>query len=83
MSVVAPVPLQTVCVVHEPSGLAGDELDAHTRRWADAVNRSGRAYLTPAVLGGRWVVRVSVGSVTTERADVEAVWAAMREMSAA
>ena len=76
--VVAPVPIQTVCVVHEPPGLGGDELDAHTRRWADAVNRSGRAYLTPAVLGGRWVVRVSVGSLTTERSDVEAVWAAMR-----
>lgn len=77
--VVAPVPLQTVCVVHEPAGLTGDALDAHTRRWADAVNRSGRAYLTPAVLGGRWVVRVSVGALPTERADVAAVWDAMRD----
>ena len=81
--VVAPVPIQTVCVVHEPAGLSGDELDAHTRRWADAVNRSGRAYLTPAVLGGRWMVRVSVGAVTTERQDVEAVWAAMRDAAEA
>jgi aromatic-L-amino-acid/L-tryptophan decarboxylase len=80
--VVAPVPLQTVCVVHEPSGLTGEALDAHTRRWADAVNRSGRAYLTPAVLGVRWVVRVSVGAVPTERADVAAAWAAMREAAA-
>lgn len=76
--VVAPVPLQTVCVVHEPPGLAGEALDAHTRAWAERVNRSGVAYLTPAVLGGRWVVRVSVGAERTERADVAAVWAAMR-----
>src|SRR5204863_3501809 len=29
--VVAPVPLQTVCVVHEPPGLTGEVLDIHTR----------------------------------------------------
>lgn len=77
--VVAPVPLQTVCVVHEPPGLTGEALDAHTRGWSERVNRSGAAYLTPAVLGGRWMVRVSIGAETTERADVAAVWAAMRE----
>jgi aromatic-L-amino-acid decarboxylase len=77
--VVAPVPLQTVCVRHEPPGLIGEPLDAHSRGWAERVNRSGKAYLTPATLGGRWMVRVSVGAEKTERTDVEALWAAMRE----
>jgi aromatic-L-amino-acid decarboxylase len=77
--VAAPAPLQTVCVVHELPGLSGDALDAHTRAWAERVNRSGAAYLTPALLGERWVVRVSIGAERTERADVEAVWAVMRE----
>jgi aromatic-L-amino-acid decarboxylase len=77
--VVAPVPLQTVCVIHEPPGLVGAALDAHTREWAERVNRSGAAYLTPAVLGGRWIVRVSVGGLTTERPDVEALWEMMRD----
>jgi aromatic-L-amino-acid decarboxylase len=76
--VVAPVPLQTVCVVHEPPGLSGEALDAHTRAWVERVNRSGAAYLTPAVLAGRWIVRVSIGNLTTERTDVEALWAVMR-----
>jgi aromatic-L-amino-acid/L-tryptophan decarboxylase len=76
--VVAPVPLQTVCVIHEQPGLTAEALDAHTRAWAERVNRSGTAYLTLAVLAGRWVARVSVGAACTERADVEAVWAAMR-----
>lgn len=76
--VVAPVPLQTVCLRHEPPGLAGEALDAHNRAWAARVNRSGAAYLTLAVLGGRWMVRVSVGAEATERADVEAAWAAIR-----
>lgn len=77
-TVVAPVPLQTVCVVHQPPGLSGEALDTHTRSWADSINRSGKAYLTPAILGGRWVVRVSVGAEQTTREDVEAVWALMR-----
>jgi aromatic-L-amino-acid decarboxylase len=79
--VVAPVPLQTVCVRHEPPGLAGESLDAHTRSWAERVNRSGKAYLTPAILGGRWMVRVSVGAERTERVDVEALWIVMQQMA--
>src|SRR5207344_873452 len=35
--VVAPVPLQTVCMVHEPTGLTGEALDTHTREWAGRV----------------------------------------------
>ena len=74
----APVPLQTVCVRHEPPGLEGEALDQHTLAWADRINRSGAAYLTPATLDGRWMVRVSVGALPTERGDVEALWAVMR-----
>ncbi|HVL16301.1 MAG TPA: pyridoxal-dependent decarboxylase [Gemmata sp.] len=77
--VVTPVHLQTVCVRHEPHGLTGETLDAHTREWCDRVNRSGVAYLTPAVLDGRWMVRVSIGAEQTERADVEAAWEAMKK----
>ena len=76
--VLAPVPLQTVCVRHEPAGLEGEALDRHTQAWADRINRSGAAYLTPAMLDGRWMVRVSIGAIPTEREHVEAVWAAMR-----
>jgi aromatic-L-amino-acid decarboxylase len=76
--VLAPVVLQTVCIRHEPPHLTGDQLEAHTKTWAEAVNRSGAAYLTPATIEGRWMVRVSIGSLTTEAADVAAVWAAIR-----
>ncbi len=76
--VLAPVPLQTVCLRHEPAGLAGAALDAHTLGWVEAVNRSGMSYLTPAVVDGRWMVRVSIGALATEASDVAAVWSAMR-----
>jgi aromatic-L-amino-acid decarboxylase len=77
--VVAPVQLQTVCVRHEPPGLSGEALDAHTRAWAERINRSGAAYLTPAVVEGRWLVRVSVGALATEAEDVATLWQVMRQ----
>jgi aromatic-L-amino-acid decarboxylase len=76
--VLAPVRLQTLCVRHEPPGLDGDALDRHTQDWAARLNRSGFAYVTPAILDGRWMVRVSIGAEPTERADVESLWTRMR-----
>jgi aromatic-L-amino-acid decarboxylase len=78
-SVLAPVPLQTVCIRHQPEGLEGEPLDKHTLGWLDRVNRSGAAYLTPAILDGRWMVRVSIGAILTEREHVEALWKLIRK----
>jgi aromatic-L-amino-acid decarboxylase len=81
--VVAPVRLQTVCVRHRPAGADGEALDRHTLSWVDAVNSSGAALLTPSVLDGRWMVRVSIGAEGTERADVEFLWGLMQEAASA
>jgi aromatic-L-amino-acid decarboxylase len=77
-SVLAPVPLQTICVRHTPPGLQGEALDQHTQAWAERVNASGGAYLTPASLDGHWMVRVSIGSLLTERQHVESLWTLMQ-----
>ena len=76
--VLAPVPLQTICVRHEPRGLEVESLDEHTQAWAERVNNSGGAYLTPAILDGRWMVRVSIGAISTEREHIEALWKLLR-----
>jgi aromatic-L-amino-acid decarboxylase len=73
-----PVHLQTVCLRHEPTGLGADELDRHTLDWVARINASGAAFLTPAVLDGHWMCRVSIGAEQTAREDVEHLWAAMR-----
>jgi len=76
--VLAPVVLQTVCVRYEAPGMDPDALDRHTLAWAERLNRSGEAYITPAKLDGRWMVRVSIGAYPTERRQVEALWEAMK-----
>jgi aromatic-L-amino-acid/L-tryptophan decarboxylase len=80
--VLAPVALQTLCVRHQPPGLSGDALDKHTLSWVAQLNESGFAYLTPALLEGRWMVRVSIGAEATERPHVEQLWDAMRRSAA-
>ncbi|MBA1195629.1 aspartate aminotransferase family protein [Pseudomonas plecoglossicida] len=81
--VLAPVQLQTLCIRHCPSGLEGAALDAHTRAWADRLNGSGLAYVTPATLEGQWMVRVSVGALPTEREHVERLWANLQAVVSA
>ena len=74
----APVPLQTVCLRHVPSGERDEgRLGAHNLEIAGRVNRSGRAYVTPSLLEGKQMIRVSIGATATERRDVEGVWAAL------
>jgi len=78
----APVNLQTVCIRHVPAGAAeGQELDNHNLRIAETVNRSGRAYLTPSVLKGKQMIRVSIGAELTERRHLEALWKELQEVA--
>ena len=75
-SVLAPVDLQTVCIRHTPQDdngnpLEGEALDQHTLAWVDKINRSGDAFMSPSILDGRWMVRVSVGVEGTEREHLE------------
>jgi aromatic-L-amino-acid decarboxylase len=75
----APVPLQTLVVRHEPPRVHGDDLDRHTLGWLERVHATGRAWLTPVQLDGRWAVRVSIGALTTEREHVEELWRLLQD----
>ena len=81
--IIAPVVLQTVCLVYRPKSVPLHRLDDFTRAWAHAVNASGQAYVTPATAAGHWMVRVSVGTISTDAQDIETVWRTMQEAAAA
>ena len=76
----APVPLQTVCLRHLASGERDEaRLASHNLSIAARVNASGRAYVTPSLLKGKEMIRVSIGATGTERRDVQEVWRALRD----
>ncbi|WP_243305140.1 pyridoxal phosphate-dependent decarboxylase family protein [Geothrix oryzisoli] len=75
----APVPLQTVCLRHVKPGLDEAALAAHNLDIARRINEGGKAYLTPSMLKGTQILRVSIGAETTEHTHVEQLWALLRE----
>lgn len=81
--VIAPVALQTVCIVNRPKSVPSHRLDDFTRAWAHAVNASGQAYVTPAIAAGHWMVRVSIGTISTDAVDIETAWRSIQEAAAA
>lgn len=76
----APVPMATVCLRYRPSGRA--DLDALNQRILDAVNASGKAYLSHTRLGGRFTLRVSIGNPRQTEAHVARVWQLLRAAAA-
>jgi aromatic-L-amino-acid decarboxylase len=57
--------------------------DAATREVMERVNASGEALLTHTVVDGRYVMRVAIGSATTEAAHVAALWERLRREATA
>ncbi len=78
----APAPLQTLCLRHRKPGLDEPALAAHNLAIAQRINDSGKAYLTPSVLKGTQLLRVSIGAETTERRHVEALWELLTKAAA-
>ncbi|HEX4821157.1 MAG TPA: pyridoxal-dependent decarboxylase, partial [Acidimicrobiales bacterium] len=63
----APTDLSLVCFVHRD----GDEASAAV---LEAVNASGKAFLTHTRLRERYVIRVAIGGTYTEQRHVEDLW---------
>ncbi len=81
--VLAPSPFGLVCFRHSPDGMSRDEADGHNRDMLARVNASGRVFLTHTVLGGRYAIRMSIGQLRTERADVLRAWSEIRAAAGA
>ncbi|MGB1256362.1 MAG: pyridoxal phosphate-dependent decarboxylase family protein [Thiolinea sp.] len=86
--VLAPVDLQTICIRHVPKDangtpLSGEALDKHTLDWVNRVNSSGEAFMSPSMLDGRWMVRISIGVENTEREHVKRLWELLQKAVAA
>lgn len=81
LELAAPPSFSTVCFRVRADGDAPEEAaeaDRRGRRALEAVNGEGRVFLSHTSLDGRYVLRLSVGSVHTRPADVEAAYHSIR-----
>jgi aromatic-L-amino-acid decarboxylase len=70
--VVAPAPLSLVCFRYRGS-------DEENRRLLEAVNATGKAFLSATTLCDRYVLRLAIGNQRTAKEHVARVWDLIRE----
>ncbi len=78
---IAPVPFALVCFRANPavgspheSKDSSDDLDDLNEHIMNAINASGKAYLSHTKLNGKFTLRLSVGSIRVEERHIEKVW---------
>jgi aromatic-L-amino-acid decarboxylase len=62
--------------------VVGDDADARNAALLERVNASGEIFISHCVLGGRYVLRLAVGQLSTTEEDVRRAWEVLRRESA-
>ena len=71
--ILAPVPLSLVCF-RVNNGGSEEELNALNKELIERINQSGKVLLTQTTLKGKFVLRMAIGSRTTEERHVCQAW---------
>ena len=70
--VAAPTPFSLICFRYRGS-------DDDNRALLEAINSSGKAFLSHTVLNGQFVLRLAIGNIGTQWEDVEETWNLIRQ----
>jgi len=75
----APAPMSTVLFRHRPAGRPSeDALDEHNRRLLEAVNATGRVFLSHTLVRGRFALRLAIGNLKTTLTHMRETWSLLR-----
>ncbi|KAJ8627258.1 hypothetical protein MRB53_020565 [Persea americana] len=78
--IVVPRTFAMVCFRLRPEVAGGEEkANEMNKKMLEAVNASGRLYMTHAVVGGVYMIRFAVGGSLTEERHVNLAWQAVQE----
>ncbi|MFC1660144.1 pyridoxal phosphate-dependent decarboxylase family protein [Gemmatimonadota bacterium] len=78
---VAPVPFSTVVFRFAPTGTEPGQQDLLNRQIMDAVNATGKAFISHTVLNDRVCLRVALGNLRTTRDHLLQIWDLLRSGS--
>ncbi|HRN26208.1 MAG: amino acid decarboxylase [Ignavibacteriaceae bacterium] len=77
----APVPFSTVCFRFNPKDKTDDELNILNEILLERINESGKLFLSHTKLNGKFVIRLTIGSIRHERRSVEEAWKLIRTVA--
>lgn len=70
----APVPFSTVCFRYIPTNKDENELNKINEDLLEKINASGKLFLSHTKLNGKFIIRLTIGSIRHERKHIEAAW---------
>jgi aromatic-L-amino-acid/L-tryptophan decarboxylase len=80
--VLAPHPLSVVCFRYAPKARDAAAFDELNAKLLDAVNATGKLFISHTKIGGTYALRLAIGNVRTQRSDVELAWSVLTERAA-
>jgi aromatic-L-amino-acid decarboxylase len=76
--VLAPHPLSVVCFRYAPRGLDEPTLERLNASILHAANAGGEVFISHTKIDGRYAIRLAIGNLRTQRADVDHAWKVLR-----
>jgi aromatic-L-amino-acid/L-tryptophan decarboxylase len=76
----APVPFSTVCFRYNPGNKTDKELNELNEKLIEKINTSGKLFLSHTKLNGKFVIRITIGSIRHERRHVLEAWELIRKV---
>jgi len=78
---IAPVPFSTVCFRFNPQGKSEDELNIMNEKLLEKINASSKLFLSHTKLNGKFVIRLTIGSIRHEARHVENAWELIKSIA--
>lgn len=75
----APVPFSTICFRVNPKNKTEQQLNELNEDLLDKINSSGKLFLSHTKLNGKFVTRLTIGSIRHERRHIEEAWDLIKE----
>lgn len=77
----APTPFSTVCFRYNPGNLSEDDLNRINEMLLEKINQSGKIFLSHTKLNGKFVIRLTIGSIRHERKHILQAWEIIKTMA--